>query len=215
MSLAYPLDILVVWPGWTTSFSLRWRKEYSSQTRGRRLSKDMGPPLWSLAAVSRTLSANELDHWRARLDALEGGGKTFKGYKLSRVYPIAYPKGAWPTGGAFSGETAAIHTIGTGYRSLRVDGLPAAFKLSIGDMLSIDRGSGRRDLHEVVEAATASGAGLTPEFEVRPHIWTGAAVDDPVSVIRPWCLMELETVQADADPQTGRGVISFTGIEVR
>ena len=96
MSLTYPLDLLPGFPGWTPGFSLKWRQEQSTQASGRILVKDMGSPLWTLRAVSKVLSPNNLDLWRAKLTSLENGLQTFKAYPMSRCYPILYPHGSWP-----------------------------------------------------------------------------------------------------------------------
>ena len=204
---------------WTTSFELLWRQEQSRTAGGVTLLKDFGTPLWNGSWQSRTLSPNELDEWRARLDALENGLKTFKGYPLSRCYPIAYPRGSWPMGEAFDGQSATVYAVGAGNRSLRLDLLPAGFQLRVGDMLQVRHGVSpvRYDLYRVQEAALAAGNGITPEFEVRPHLWPGVAVDNLVSVYQPWCLMAIVpgSISSQADPQTGRGSVSFQAIEAR
>lgn len=219
MALPDILDPLADFPGWTTSFELLWRQEQSRTAGGVTLVKDFGSPLWQGAWQSKSLSPNELDAWRARLDALENGMKTFKGYPLSRCYPIAYPKGAWPTGGSFNGRTATVYAVGAGNKSLRVDLLPAGFQLRVGDMLQVTHGASptRYDLYRVQEAATAIAGGITPEFEVRPHLWPGVAVDNLVSIYRPFCLMAIVpgSIASQADPQTGRGTVSFQAIEAR
>lgn len=211
MALTEPFDILPDFPGWTTTFELLFRQEQSRQANGRTIVKDMGSPLWQLSAQSKTMKPNELDYWRARLNALENGLMTFKGYKLSRTYPIAYPNGSWPTGGSFDG-VAAVHTVGGNNKSLRVDELPEGFALSVGDMISIGPG----DLHQVMEAATADASGITGTFEVRPHFWDGVAVNDDVLVYRPYCLMAVVpgSISTQAD-LSGRGSVSFQAIEAR
>lgn len=218
MSLTYPLDILSGFPGWTIEFDLMWRQEQSRTAGGTTFVKDLGSPLWRGSWVTRSLAPNLLDEWRARLDALENGMGTFIGYSHSRCYPIAYPNGTWPSGGAFDGTSATVFALGGDNKSLRVDGLPAGFQLRVGDMIQIKRGSTeRRDLYRVQEVATADGVGVTPSFEVRPHLWPGVAVDDAVSVKRPWCRMAIVpgSISSPADLQTGRGSISFQAVEAR
>ena len=218
MSLSYPLDLLDNFPGWSTEFDLLSRDELSRTAGGVTIQKNLGSPLWQGSYITRSLSPNQLDEWRARLNALENGQQRFKGYSLSRCYPIAYPNGSWPTGGDFDGVSATVYAIGSENKSLRVDLLPEGFEWRVGDMLQIKRGStARRDLHRVMEAATASGGGITPEFEVRPHLWPGVAIDDLVSVLRPWCPMMIVpgSVSSSADLQTGRGSVSFQAIEAR
>lgn len=214
MSLTYPLDILSTFPGWTTSFAPLYRQEQSRTQAGVTYVKDYDDPLWRLSAQSRSLSANELDYWRARLNALENGLQTFLGYSLSRTYPILYPRGSWPTGAAFSGTTAVLASINTARTAITVSSIPAGFTFSIGDYLAIGN-----DLHQVMESATADGTGLTGAFEVRPRIWPSVVVGTApaVSVKNPACIMTIDpgSVQSPADPSTGRGVISFTATESR
>lgn len=216
MSLSAPFDILIDFPGWTTEFDLVYRQEQSRTALGKTYVKDLGNPLWQLSAQSKMLTPNVLDYWRARLKALENGLQTFYGYSLSRTYPILYRNGSWPTGLSFSGTSAVLATVNANRKAITVSALPAAFGISIGDYVQI----GSTDLHQVVEAATASGGGLTPEFEVRPFIWSGVIGGGSpavaVSVKRPHCLMSIIpgsiSTQAGLD---GWGAITFQGMEAR
>jgi hypothetical protein len=212
VAISYPMDLLAEFPGWTPDFELFWRREQSRTAGGRTIVKDFGGPLWRLSAVSRTLRINELDEWRARLDALEDGLQTFRGYSMSRCYPIAHPNGAWPTGGAFSGA-GTIGSVGANRKAVSLSGFPEGFQLSVGDMLRI----GDQDLHRVMEARTVTSLGNTSLLEIRPHLWPGVAAGAPVSVLRPYCLMAIEpgSIVSPADPSTGRGSISFKAIEAR
>lgn len=214
MALSEPFDLLPDFPGWVTSFDLAWRQEQSRMASGRTIVKDLGSPLWHLVAQSKVLRPNVLDYWRARLDAMENGLATFKGYSLSRTYPIAYPNGAWPTGGSFDGVSASLGSIGVNRKSITVAGLPAGFALSVGDMLAIDT-----DLHRVMEAATAGGGGTTGAFEVRPHIWPGVVVGSPppvVSVYRPSCIMAIVPGSINTTAGlNGWGSVTFEAMEAR
>jgi len=210
MALVQPFNILPGFPGWTTGFSLRYRQEQSTQASGRVLVKDMGSPLWTLRATSKTLSANNLEAWRARLAALENGIATFWGYPMSRCYPIKYPNGSWPTGAAFSGN-ATLASINANRKAISLSALPAGFVLSVGDYISI-----AGDLHQVMETATASGGGITAEFEVRPHIWPSVVAPKAVSVKQPACLMALVPGSVSSDSaMNGWGSVSFSAMEAR
>jgi hypothetical protein len=214
VALSEPFDLLPDFPGWVTKFELRYRQEQSRTAGGRTIVKDMGSPLWQMAAQTKVLRPNDLDYWRARLQALENGLKTFWGYPLSRTYPIAHPKGSWPTGGAFDGVSASLASINANRKAIRVDDLPVGFKFSVGDFLSI-----AGDLHQVMEPATAAVGGLTPQFEVRPHLWPSVTVSDPapaVSVYRPACLMAIVPGSISADAGlNGWGSVAFQAIEAR
>jgi hypothetical protein len=209
-SITYPVNLLPTFPGWTIGFDLRWRQEQSTQASGRVIVKDMGAPLWTLRAASKILSPNTLDHWRARLTALENGLQTFWGYPMSRCFPIKHPRGSWPTGAAFAG-TCTLATINVNRKAITLSGLPAGFELSVGDYISI-----AGDLHQVMVAVSAGSGGTTNEFEVRPHIWPGVTPPKSVSVKQPACLMTVVpgSVSSDAD-LNGHGTISFAAMEAR
>jgi hypothetical protein len=215
MAITYPLNLLPGFPGWTPGFSLSWRQEQSTQASGRVLVKDMGAPLWTLRAASKVLSPNNLDLWRARLTSLENGLQQFWGFPMSRCYPIAYPKGSWPTGGAFTGLTANLSAINANRKAVTLSALPAGFVLSPGDYISIAR-SGAADLHQLMETATASGGGVTAEFEIRPQLWPDVTITRAVSVKQPACLMAIVPGSIATDAAlNGWGSISFQAIEAR
>lgn len=204
MALTEPLDLLSDFPGWTVSFDLVARQEMSRHASGRTRVKDLGSPLWRGSWVSRTMRANELDSWRARLSHAMVSQMTFTAWPMSRCRPILHPGSAvLPEG--------EVHTIGENNKSLRVDGL-TGISLSVGDFIQI----GDADLYRVLEPAAAL-SGLTPLFEVEPHLWPGLVEEEPVIISRPSCLMVIEpgSVSANADPRTGRGSVSFQAIEAR
>jgi hypothetical protein len=211
MTITYPLNLLASFPGWTTGFSLRWRQEQSTLASGRVLVKDMGSPLWTMRAATKPLSPNNLDQWRARLASLENGLQTFTAYPTSRCYPIAYPRGTWPTGATFSG-ICVLSAINSNRKAITLQALPAAFKLSVGDYIAIGT-----DLHQVMEQAVANGSGVTPEFEIRPSLWPGVTAPNPnVTVKQPACVMAVMPGSVVSDAQTtGWGSISFSAMEAR
>ncbi|WP_375414622.1 hypothetical protein [uncultured Bradyrhizobium sp.] len=211
MALSQPFDLFGDFPGWITSFDLKWRQEQSTQASGRIIVKDLGTPLWTLKAQSKQLSPNTLDYWRARLNAMENGLSTFYGYSLSRTFPIKYPNRSWPTGSSFSGTTAAVSAININRKAIAVASLPAGYVISIGDYVKI----GATDLHQAMESATANGGGVTPQFEVRPHIWPGVS-GGAVSVRKPSCIMAIVPGSLSSEAGlNGWGSISFSAIEAR
>jgi hypothetical protein len=202
VAITEPLDLLSGFPGWSTTFELGWRQEQSRHASGRTRVKDFGSPLWQAQYQSRPLSRRQLSYWRARLDAAENGLVTFTAYDMSRCRPMAHQgSGTLPVG--------ELHTIDDNDKAVRVDNL-TGITLSVGDMIQIGTG-----LYRVQEAATAA-SGLTPLFEVRPHLWAGTAVGDEVVIERPSCLMTVVpgSIQASSD-MSGRGAISWQAIEAR
>ncbi|TKT78428.1 hypothetical protein [Aquamicrobium sp. LC103] len=209
MAITYPLDFLDLFSGWSTEFDPLHRQEQSRQANGRTLVKDLGSPLWRTTFQSRSMAPNELDGWRARLSTLEDGLQEFRAWPKSRCYPIAYPRGI----GMGTVAGAQVDTINANRKAIGISGLSAGYRLSVGDYLRI----GTADLHRVVEARVANASGVATQFEVRPHLWPLAAVGQPVSLVKPYCLMTAVpgSITTTADAATGRGVISFQAIESR
>ena len=203
MAITEPLELLDGFPGWSPDFELKARQEQSRHASGRVRTKDYGPPLWTGTWVSRTMRPNELDRWRSILSAAMNDQMTFLGRALARCRPILHP-------GASVLPAGTLDTIGDNDKSIRVDGL-AGITLSIGDHIQIGA-----NLHQVREMAKAV-SGLTPLFEIRPHLWPGTATGQAVLIARPSCLMTIVpgSISASADPKTGRGSVSFSAIEAR
>lgn len=214
MTITYPLptSFFDEFPGWTTEFELLWRQEQSRTAGGRTIVKDVGSPLWKMTAQSRTMKANELDYWRARVTSLENGLKTFRAFPKSRCFPVAYPNGSWPTGDAFNG-VAEMSSIGADRKSITLSGLPAGYELSVGDYMQI----GGKDLHMVMEATTANSSGVAQSFEIRPHLWPGVTAPAAATLVKPSCIMAIVpgSVSTTADMATGRGTVTFQAIEAR
>lgn len=208
--LIFPLDLLADWPGTSTRFNLDRVEEVDATRSGTVISRDLGPPLWSASYETRELAPTLLRHWKARLNALEGGLQTFKGYDKTACFPIAYPNGSWPTGGAFDG-LATLNAV-SDTKTIRLGDLPAGFVLSVGDYLSFTYGaSDVRALHQVVEAAVAAGSGITPEFEIRPRLRVGWELETVVSLVRPYALMAIVPGSvSDGSSLSGRGALSFS-----
>lgn len=236
MSDAEPVDLLSGFPGWATKFELLYRQEQSRVAGGRTFVKDLGDPLWTATYLTHSLTINQLDYWRARLDELEGGLIPFRAVSPSRCYPIAYPRGA---GVPVSGVRVAA--LGEDNKSLRLSGLPSGYRISVGDLIEI-AGSG---LYRVTSEAVAgvawvlysgawdddgvwvdsvpwlAGAGgggaVSPVFSVRPHLWPGTVSGAVVTLVQPGCAMSIVpgTISTDADAATGRGVVTFQAIEAR
>lgn len=210
MTITFPVDFLSDFPGWSTEFDLLYRQEQSRSANGKSYAKDLGSPLWKATYQSRSLWPNELDYWLARMKALENGLQTFKAWRLSRTYPIAYPRGSWPTGGAFSGS-GQVNSI-TG-KAISLKGLPPGYIVSIGDFVQV----GASDLYQALETVTANGAGVTGSFEVRTFVWPTSLVNAAAKLVKPSCIMTLvpDSLSAPANTSDGRGTITFQAIEAR
>lgn len=202
MAISAPLDLLTGFPGWSPVFELLYRQEQSRHASGRTRVKDFGSPLWTATYTTRNLRPSMLDYWRAKLASAENGLVEFTAWPIARSRPINHQgSGSLPTG--------ELHTIDANNKAIRVDNLDG-ISLAIGDYVQIGT-----DLHQVMEPAVAV-AGLTPLFEIRPHLWSGVTVADVVSISKPACRMTVVpgSVSAQSDLR-GWGSISWQAIESR
>lgn len=184
MALTFPLalddffDLLKVR---SAPFMLVSQQDYSGLGSGEGIASDLGPKLWEAKVSSSEMELSEALALQAKLDALDGSTNTFYAYSPTAAYPKADPDGS-----LLGASTPTIHTIAANRKEMRVTGLPSGYVLTAGDMLAVDYGSPtRRALVRLVTSATASAGGLTPLFEVRPHLRPGITTTLAVTVIKP------------------------------
>ena len=158
--------------------------ETSQMADGTILKASLGASLWRgrLNLVPRTHA--DAQAIEALVSVLKRPGASFLARDPRRVGPKLDP-----TGSTLGASTVQINSLNVDNRQISLKGLPAAYVISVGDMLSFTYGSSptRYALHRVVEAATANGSGVTPQFEVTPLIRSGAAVDATVTLVKPVC----------------------------
>lgn len=210
-ALAFPLDLIESGVFWRRSFRLQPRQEVSRVANGGSIRKDFGRPLWRADYSTKQLSPNEVSRMRARLDALDGGIQTIRGYDPARCRPIAYPSHVGlPEGSTGQGEVSAIYEDN---KRVDLSGLVEGFRISVGDLIQIRSG----DLYSIVQGSVVGAGGIASEVEVRPFLWPGTAVGDSFTLMRPSCLMAVDpsSVTEDVSITTGRGSYSFTAWEVR
>lgn len=166
MTLTFPrADILSIGSVVQLSFRLVSLQEIARSAGGVIAAKDMGPAIWQIEATTIPRTPDDEVTFEAALHSLDGSVRTFSAYDLRRPYPLAHATGLFD-------DSGYLHTVDSDKTRIRIGGLPENLTLSPGDYLAFDYG-GSRALHQVVESAVASGGGLTPLFEVRPHIRSG------------------------------------------
>lgn len=212
MTITYPVSLLDEFPGTTRRFDLVYQQEHSPLRSGKQIVADVGPALWRMDVVSVLMRPALLKYWKARLASLENGIQTLIGYDMTAKWPIAYPRGTWPTLGAFNGIGALYAVPST--KAVRISGLPQGYQVSVGDYISFDYGTSQRALHQAVESAVADGDGRTAAFEVRPHIRPGYEIATAVSLVKPHALMMIvpDSVAVPGD-EWARGTVSFSAIQ--
>jgi hypothetical protein len=192
MALVYPLSLAAFFDKVQVKdckLKIDDNQETTGLGSGEILTAQKAPPAW-LGSVSMRASHDEVAEVQALIEALDGSINSFYLYDTRRIFPIAYPDGAGltiPAGGI------KINSLGANNKSFSLKNAMANQIFSVGDLLSFDYGSNpvRRAMHRVVEASVASGTGVTPVFEVRPHFRVGVGVDVVVTVIKPAVKMRI------------------------
>lgn len=208
MAITYPIDFLDGFPG-IAALDLVYRQESASTRGGDQLSADLGPALWELKAQSRELKPTEMDRWKAKLDLLEDGAKTFYGWRNPGCYPIAHPGGwgvmTWTSGVAGQIKSSSVPSGNL----LNLKEVPGNLVLTVGDLLAITYSTTFRALHRIVDIPDNEG-GLR-QVEVRPTPRSGIANNDVIYLHRPAAIMAVIPGSVQTPPQlNGRGTISFS-----
>lgn len=195
----------------SASFMLSSGQEISGQASGRVRVRDIRPALWTADFRSDLLTLDELGSAQALIEALDGSSASFLAWNPARQWPRLDPDGT-----VLGASTVTVKSVGVDGKSLALQGLPAAYQLSRGDLLASDFGAGpARALYRVIDASvTADGSGDTAEFEVRPHILSGADVDDPVELLRPAAEMMIVPGSFEISAEGMFGTIAFKAVQV-
>jgi len=206
MSISFPrTDILSSLRITAGPFRLVSRQEMSRQANGVSRGKDFGSPLWFFDCTSAPIYKDDAPGIEAPFHSLDGVINTFEAGDLRRPYPRAHADGNFVDGGT-------LHTVDASRKSIRLNNLGAGFQLSVGDYLAFNYGAFRA-LHQVMEAATADGAGLTPLFEVRPHVRDGYTLTAAVTLKNPKGIFTLLPDSYEPQVQGAFTVINFKAVQ--
>lgn len=191
MVLAYPLSrnqFMATLPIAKMSFTLPERMQSNVTKGGERISADIGPRLWVGQVTLDVLEPAEAGPVQAMLDLLRASDASFLAYDVSRPGPYRDMHGV-----ILGASTPSIQTLPAGNQTMSLTGLPPGYVLSAGDRLSFTytNGSTRYALHRILETVMADATGTTPAFQVLPAIRPGAVTGTAVTLIRPFCKVEL------------------------
>lgn len=188
--------------------------ETAGTTLGQAIVNELAPRRWRAEVTLARMSWEAAEDLEATINAIGPTG-TFLLHDPKRIGPRSDPSGA-----SLNALDPVIHTVGSDNRTLRVQGLPAGFVLSRGDMMSIPYASApqRRLLLQASETVAASGAGVTPLFEVRPFLRPGLAPGQTVTLVRPAAKVMFEPGSFSRGKPVTKllvGGMAFSAIEVR
>lgn len=152
------------------------RQELSRSADGVTRGKDFGESLWRLSFTTKPMRSSDALAYETKLRSLRGVTGRFFAGDPRRCNPRVYPAGNFT-------DSALIYDVGDDNKSLRVSDLAPGFVISEGDYLAFEYGSGPSyALHQALETVAADGGGITPFFEVYPHIRPGLSESPPASV---------------------------------
>lgn len=187
MVFAYPLALPVLadrLPIQSAVFTDHRNDELSGSADARVWQAEMADPLWTADVVIDTVYHDEATQIAATIRKLYGAQEAFWLYDIVKQYPKSDP-----TGAILGASVVRVNTIGGDNKSMRFSGLPAGYALTLGDKFQINFVGGRSYFGEVSETIASDGGGITPAFEVYPHLPSGLAANDVVTLIRPACKM--------------------------
>jgi len=155
-------------------------RELSGMGSGQIIEADLTPTLWVADVVTRPWRAEMARRVEAMVNAVIRSKGTVYLYDPRKAVPVSDP------GGTILGASAVKINSVPDAKSLSLKGLPASYKLSVGDYLAFDYGDpARRAFHEIAEDITANGSGVTGAFEVSPFIRAGATANLTVTLVKP------------------------------
>lgn len=207
MTIAFPrTDIFTPYLFASQSLRLVSRQETSMPALGAVIGKDLGPALWYGDWSTVPMPNDDALTLEAKLNALDGVISTFEAGDVRRPYPKAYASGVF-------NDTGLLNSVNVNNKAISFKSLPAGFVLSTGDYLAFTYGTSRA-LHQVMEPVTANGSGLTAEFEVRPYIRPGYALNAAITLKQPKGLFRLLPGSISTQTQGSMfSIVSFKAVQ--
>lgn len=192
----------------SVKFRLDVGQELSGTASGRILAADLRPARWVAQVSTAQLTHAQLAGIQALIEQLDGARGTFLLWDAAKLYPAADP-----TGSIVGSNAVQIKSVGSNGKSFALKSLPSAYVLSRGDLVQVTYAAGRIALHRVVAPITADGFGDTAEFEVRPHLVVGMAVNDFVNLKKPAAEFIMVPGSYDPDAALVTGTVSFQAVQ--
>lgn len=156
--------------------------EYSGVATGAVIAARLAPARWGAKVDLAPMVHTKARALQAKIEALDGPMGSFFFCSPANCYPASDPGGVM-----LGGSAPKVAAIGADNKSISLLGLPPTYKITTGDMLDFTYGSNpqRRYLGRAIGAAISSSSGVTPLFEVRPHLPAGLTVGVAVNLKKP------------------------------
>ncbi len=174
---------------------------------GEIITSAIGARLWRGRITGRGHAFIDLDAMTARIDLVRQAGASFYVAPAHRDGPQADPEGT-----LLGAATPQITSVNANNRDVTISGLPAAYVLTEGDLVSFTYLASpvRFALHKVVTGAVANGSGVA-SVELMPPLRPGHAVPFTLRLLRPFCkaVIVSGSYQPPVYDRRGRATFSF------
>lgn len=174
---------------------------------GEVITSAIGVRLWRGRITGRGQSFIDLDPMTARIDLVRQAGASFFVSPSHRNGPQSDPNAT-----ILGVSTPQITNVNANNRDVTISGLPAAYVLTEGDLLSFSYLSSpvRFAMHKIVTGATANGSGVAT-VEVMPPLRPGHSAPFNIRLDRPYCKAVIVpgSYQPPVYDRRGRAVFSF------
>lgn len=200
----YPLsrlnDILsidsVVW-------DIQRNDEMSGSGDGRIWPAELAPPLWTGDVFLTTGYHSALKQVAAIIRKLHGAQEA-----LFLCDPLSLYPQSDPAGSILGANVVTIGAIAANRSSFSLTGLPANYRITVGDKMSITYGADppRYAFLEASETIDANGSGVTAQIGVFPFVPAGVAADAVVDLKKPPC--KCIVVPGSHRPGTAKGAFT-------
>ena len=209
MAYSFPLTAALfadILPIRELTFDIPEALELSETGSGEVLRADLGTRLWRGTVALGDMTSAETDDVMAMLDVLRRANGSFMIYDARRPGPRLDP-----TGTTLGAGSPTLMAISANLRDIRLQALPASYRLRRGDYLAFSYGTNpvRFALHRIAQHSTANASGETGWIEVSPSIRPGAVVGTVVSLLKASC--KAIVVPGSVNPGRSRATLT-TGV---
>lgn len=196
LSLAQVFNLL---PIATVSWDIQRNDHFSGLGSGDVWQDELADPLWTAEITLGRGLHDELKQAAAAIRDLEGAKQSFMMCDpLSR-----YPQNDL-TGAIIGASAVTVRDVAVNRRLALLEGLPAGYKLTIGDKMQLTQGALRR-FFEVSASATANGAGQM-NVRVFPRLPLALTAGASINLVNPACPVIVNP--GSHKPGTGRSSVT-------
>lgn len=211
MAISYPYTLAALadkMPIASIKFDIQRNDQFSGLGTGQMWQSELAPPLWTADIALGNMTEELGLEIAALIRKLHGAQEAFYLYDLQRPYPKLDP-----TGSILGSSVVQVNATPSNKNTVALKGLPASYAFSVGDKIQISNSiSGKTTFHEVSDAISANGSGVTGSIQVFPRIPAWVAANDTVTLKNAACLMKV--MPGSHNPGTSND-ISISGASLK